>query len=396
MWLHVDMETACTQGDAAPVERTAWRKEIRVALGYLALALVFQCALGWPWNPVGGSALGDRGANLWNLWWVAHAIVDLHQSPMWTGYVFAPDGIALYGHSLSLANGLLAIPLTRALGPVASYDLLFLVHTWLTGWGFHLWARRRTSGAGCVVVAVFAACGAFRLSHLMHLNLFSTGALGFALWAWDGTLERRKLRDGMLFTTAWLLTSFAAWYHGIAIGAYAALTLTIAVLRQKRSAYRPAAWFLAALLGHVLLVSLYMRNPNPERFAGPDTQGTALPVAAHWSNGPLDLISPPWISSRPLGSEWTFHPGLIALALAGAGVVARLRHRNSGNTELAERDVLACGMFFILSLGPVLLLRGAPILLPAWALMSLPGFENLRVYARFAWYGWLLLLPYAW
>ena len=83
---------------------------LRTGLLYLAVALLIQLCLGWPFQSIGGGLEGDRGANLWNLWWVGHSLLDLHQSPTWSAQIFAPDGVHLKGHSLSLANGLLGLP----------------------------------------------------------------------------------------------------------------------------------------------------------------------------------------------------------------------------------------------------------------------------------------------
>ena len=369
---------------------------LKTGLLYLATALLIQLCLGWPFQPIGGGLEGDRGANLWNLWWAGHSLLD--QSPTWSATLFAPDGVHLKGHSLSLANGLLALPATRLLGPVWSYDLLFLLHTWMTLWGFHLWARRRTGLRGAILVALFAACGGLRLSHLMHLNLLSTGAVGWTLWAWDETLEE-KPRRAAVFVLGWLFTAFAAWYHGIAIGFYVLVTLLVSVLQQRRVPIRPLLGLAASAAVLSACILLYTWNPTPGVLGLPDSESVALPVAAHWSNGLGDLVLPAWLSARPLGSEWAVHPGWCASILCVLGFLFHLR-RKEPEAETVRGSILRDGIvglaFLSLSLGPVLSLAGHYLPMPAWLCLLLPGFGTMRVYARFAWYGWLMAMPYAW
>ncbi len=38
----------------------------------------------------------------WNLWWVRHAILDLHVSPLYTNFVVYPFVSPLAGHTLAL------------------------------------------------------------------------------------------------------------------------------------------------------------------------------------------------------------------------------------------------------------------------------------------------------
>src|SRR5512135_2869715 len=47
----------------------------------------------------------------WNLWWVKHAVFDLHVSPLYTNYVIYPFVSPLAGHTLALLWGLVTAPL---------------------------------------------------------------------------------------------------------------------------------------------------------------------------------------------------------------------------------------------------------------------------------------------
>src|SRR5947209_3525606 len=55
---------------------------------------------------------GDGYQNVWNLWWVGHAITVLHQSPWYTTALYPPVGLQLIVHALDPFNGLIGILLT--------------------------------------------------------------------------------------------------------------------------------------------------------------------------------------------------------------------------------------------------------------------------------------------
>lgn len=365
------------------------------AVGYLLAAVVWQGLLGWPFRSIGGEVNGDFGTNLWNLWWVKYAVLDLHQSPLWTKMVFAPDGMVLTSHSLSLANGLLATPITYLWEPVVAYNGLFLLHTWLTAWGIHVWAKQRTSSAGAMTTALIVACGGFRLSHLNHLNLFSTGFLAWSWWAWDAYLAERRLRDGIAFALLWVATVFACWYHGIAVGLYAGVTLLVWTVERKQLCWKSISCFFSSLAVLGLFVFAYVRDPDIAGLGLPDTNGTHPAIAAQWSNGLRDFLLPVWLSRRPLGSEWSFHPGWFVMLTGIIGLVLSFKHR-SDSSQCKMRDATLVAVLMILSLGPVAVSAGRVFVLPAFLVSLIPGFDTLRVYARFSWYAWILMLPYAW
>src|SRR5215831_9647730 len=55
---------------------------------------------------------GDGLQNVWNIWWVAHAVLT-RQSPWYTSYLHYPYGVSLLGHTLNPFNGFVAIGLLK-------------------------------------------------------------------------------------------------------------------------------------------------------------------------------------------------------------------------------------------------------------------------------------------
>src|SRR4051812_45280076 len=78
--------------------------------GYLllTLALTYPIARDLFTRVPGG---GDAWQHVWNLWWVKHALLDLHTNPYHTSLIYYPDGVNLYFHTLVLMAGLIGIPL---------------------------------------------------------------------------------------------------------------------------------------------------------------------------------------------------------------------------------------------------------------------------------------------
>ena len=70
---------------------------------------------------------------IWNLWWVRHAVMVLHTSPLTTELVFAPFTVDFRIHTLRLLHGLFSIPLQPFFSVIGSFNIIL----WLTmtlGW----------------------------------------------------------------------------------------------------------------------------------------------------------------------------------------------------------------------------------------------------------------------
>ena len=95
--------------------------------------------------------------NFWNFWWWKKCLLDLHQHPYWTQYLFFPTGVSLVFYTHSAFNMLLALPVTVLLGPAAAYNFCVLFALTLAGWGAYLLVRELTgdSRAGILAGLVF-------------------------------------------------------------------------------------------------------------------------------------------------------------------------------------------------------------------------------------------------
>ncbi|NOT30601.1 MAG: hypothetical protein HOP15_09170, partial [Planctomycetes bacterium] len=157
-----------------------WRGEL-VLLAFFALAAV---VLTWPMIVTLGQATGTRGDylnNLWNAWWVKHALVEGH-SPFWTDWLYYPDGISLQRHTLSPLNALSLAALTSFLDSHQAFSLLVLAHFALSGWCGSLLARYVSgSTAGGVLGGLLYSFCPFHYFYLCQINVFSFEFMPLAL-----------------------------------------------------------------------------------------------------------------------------------------------------------------------------------------------------------------------
>lgn len=100
---------------------------------------------------VNGS-LDDAYAIIWQLWWFKFSLLDLVKNPFFSDFIEAPYGVHLT--FTTLFNYVIALPVTWAAGPVASYNFMILLSFVLSGLGMYLLSRRLT---GAFIPSAFAA-----------------------------------------------------------------------------------------------------------------------------------------------------------------------------------------------------------------------------------------------
>ncbi len=181
---------------------------------------------------------GDGGIFLWDMWWVKHAIFDLHQDPFFTDLLAAPHRVDLTFHTLALTNSLMSIPFQSLFGIIAAFNLVFLGGFVLTGWGTYLLVRYLTKSAiaGIVSGTMLAFAPYVMVRSLGHFNLSTIWPIPFFILFLVKMLYEKK------------------WYPAIFAGIFAGL-LCLNSLQY------------AVLLGaFVILVYLFYLIAEPKRF----------------------------------------------------------------------------------------------------------------------------------
>ena len=174
----IEGQTASKPGRAARVPgrvRAAaarpWAREAAVLAGFLAAGV----AVTWPLASYLAGRLPvsrDVSIYVWDMWWVAHQIVHLH-NPWSTTYLAAPVGLQLGYQTLVPLLGAVMTPFTLVFGPSASYNLLNILAPGLACYAMYrparLWLPTR--------VGAIAAGAFFGLSAMLtyqawyHINI---------------------------------------------------------------------------------------------------------------------------------------------------------------------------------------------------------------------------------
>jgi hypothetical protein len=323
---------------------------------------------------------GDGLQNVWNLWWVRKAIVDLHQLPWHTTWLHFPHGTTLIGHTLNPINGLLALPLGFVLPLVVVHNLVVTLAFVSTGLAT-FWLCRRLGRAYWPSLAAGAlfTFSEYHFAHAEgHMQLVTLQFVPLFLLAWVWLLDA----PGLWRAAVCALALFAVllgdhYYFAYSIGAALILLAWDLVdrvpLRRARIVAGLQALSLAALLSAPLLVGLAVTQAEEGFDGAHDARRFSMDVVAlfvpggHWAF--RSLTEPVW-SRIGDPNELAVHAGLPLLALAGLG--AWKARRAEGRTAAW---LTVAVLFFVFALGPALHFGGRILDVPmpyAWAEKALP------------------------
>lgn len=398
--------------DVAPVvaERSQQWERLRTDLLALCAFTLGTVPLTYPvlWHlrdSLPGFPPVDNFHYLWELWYPAHAIFDLHTSPFLDPNIYSPFGFDLIrSQDMSPATVLLFAPLTRAVGEVVAYNIIVLISFPLTGFGTYLLAKELWGSRLAALVAGTAVgfC-AYRVSHALgHLSLVTTQWMPFFLLYVERTIKRPTLRNGLLAGVFYGLSALVTWYYavGSAISALLYLSVRLAPPDLKKTKQLVGATAAAVVVALVMVTpfavpyvdrvtSGAMTNRPPlqqETFAA-SVADFFIPSASHpvWGR----WISRHWRSGAngQWPAEWQIYLGTVVLGLALVGVcIDRTR-------PIWALVIMGFGMF-VLALGPSLQMTHRSVAdaaaaghwwsvpLPVRALGSIPPFSLMRGWSR--------------
>jgi hypothetical protein len=233
-----------------------WKCHLWAVLGYAAIAVVFT----WPLVPnitthLTGSPAGDTGVYVWNQWVFHHELVENRSSPYFTDKIFSLSGRAnLSLHNYTAFQDLVALPFIPWLGVVATFNLVYLLMTVLTGYATFLLARHITGGT----VEAWLAGLLFAWSPILvtrgggHFSLVAAAPLAVFLLLLLRAAERQRIRDAVALgaTCCWAASTDA--YYAVYCVIIAAAFMAGRVLTIKRqsqpSRHRAVPWTLDLLM----------------------------------------------------------------------------------------------------------------------------------------------------
>jgi hypothetical protein len=351
---------------------------VAVLAGFAALTAVFT----WPQVSHMDSVpdMGDPLFSIWRISWVSHQIF---RSPLtlFDANIFYPERLTLTYSDPVIVPALMGAPLFwLGLHQLVVYNLLILSSFVLSGATMYLLVRSLTGRRDSAVVAgVVFLLYPFRFEHFPHLELQMSMWMPLALWGLHRTMARARWRDGLLTGVAFSLQMLSSLYFGLYLGVV--LTVFGAVLWAARGfSWRPlvrlaAGGALAALLVAPIAAEFVASRP----LMGPRGEGT---VEFYSAEGP-DYLKPhfrSWTYERWSDGghpERQLFPRITPVALALIGTwppmsVARIGY------------AIALAVSTDGSFG----LHGMTF---PWLRAHVPGFDGLRVPARFSMLVGLLL-----
>jgi hypothetical protein len=366
-------------------------------LGFSALAVF------WTW-PVAANLssriphdAGDPVLNIWILWWNAQAtpLTDAwwNAPMMWP----VPGSMALSEHLLGLS--IVATPLQLlGAGPIAAYNVCLLLTYALSGFFAYLLGKRLTGSTFAGICAGIAfGFSPYRASQLAHIQVLSSQWMPLALLGLHAYLETGARRWLVVFGLAWLLQALSNGYFllffPVLIGAW--LLWFVDWRRAPRRGLEiVAAWTIASL--PLLPVLLKYHQVHEQMGLSRSVMAIrvfsasmasffhAAPMLRFWREGPAHT------------HEQYLFTGLMVVVLAAIGLLLTLYPRTRRDLLANRAPIvfysLAMLLMCVLALGP----GGAKLEPPSpfrpytW-LLVLPGYNGLRVPARFYMVGSLCL-----
>lgn len=265
---------------------------------YTALALVVF----WPILPhmgntfasLPGDGTQDVYEKLWNLDWSARALLR-GTNLFFTDMLYAPFGVALYFHPLSLANTLPVAPLTLLWGPGVAYNSLVILSFGLGGAALYLLARLHSATFGPALVAGLGySFSAFHVAHVLlnHLEIVAVQWLPLYACAVVALLQRPTWRRALVCALALLAVISSSLYMAVYAGLISLALAGHAAWGSRRTGahWRGLAWFGAALTLAGLVAGALLLVPMLQLAAANPALTRSSEEAAGRSTAPLELL----------------------------------------------------------------------------------------------------------
>ncbi|WP_125728338.1 hypothetical protein [Kibdelosporangium aridum] len=389
---------------------TRWREPALVGIAGLVVTLGFYWRIVIDLRSTVLFDLGDPLLQAWELAWQRHFLFN--GGDFWTGNIFGgTENNFAFTDSLL---GYLPFSLIGGSGPadaILRYNLAFIFAATLAFIGGYMLVRQLggTWHAAALGAVVFA-WAPWRLAHVHHLNLLSTGGIALALFALargHGFSLRHGFRPELArpgwavagwLIAAWQVTiGFATGLPFVYVLGVIGVALLVVMLRKRKQISR-RLWIAdgvgaVAFLTVTLLMTLpYLRVVELYQFTrtlgelqtySPPPQGLITTSHFSWLWSDTAFTAWTWDMEPAPWEKWIF-PGLVLLVFAAIGLAFSAWPRK-------VRLVLASGVVVsaILALGTSFF-HGTFTYLLLWKF--LPGWDALRTPGRLILWTTLLLL----
>jgi len=358
------------------------------------LALALTVIMTWPLatglGRLGRTTTMDGLYGIWNVGWVAHAIVT-DPASLFDANIFYPHRDTLAYSEANVVAGLVGIPawlLTHNAYAAHNTALLFAFATSFLGMWLlagHLSGRPDTA---IVSAILFAFCPYF-YSHSAHVQLLMAGGIPLSLLALHRVADSPSVRRGVWLGAALAMQALACAYYGIFAGLM--VSYGVLFLATRRRLWRVRGFWIAVAAALVTASVLVLPFIGPylelQREGGfARSLDDARRYSATWPSylaSPAHVHRPILSLARQLGwhvGEVLF-PGILALGLGAIGAATAWRRGSERAGGATDRETL---MFY----GPLGVLAlwgsfGPDAFLYTLLYRVVPLFTFLRAPSRF-------------
>jgi hypothetical protein len=362
-----------------------WRELIVVLAAGAALTIAMTYPIAFELGRIGRVDNGDGQLSIWNVAWVARALVT-NPRHVFDANIFYPHTGTLAYSEANLGAGVLAIPAYWLTGNAyAAHNFAVLAAFLLTVVGTYYQVRYLTGDRrGAVVSAICFGYCPFLFAHLPHIQLLMTAGLPFAMLAFHRLVDRPTLGRGAVLGALMAAQALSCGYYGVF--AILMVGFGVIVLGVTRHLFVNVRFCIAMAVAAVVALALvapayrpYLALQQAEGFGRSLEEATRY--SANWSAYlASSAYAHDWmLRFLPRWSEVVF-PGFVATVLGIEGAwVARREQRGVIVAVYGGLAVLA----FWASFGPPAHLYSAFYrLLPMFAWLRAPA--RLGVLVGFA------------
>lgn len=326
---------------------------------YLVLFVLYT----WPWMPHFSSEFftdtGDGYQNVWNMWWVNHAVTVLHQLPWHTDDLHYPSGTTLLGQTMNPFNGFVAIGLLPFLTLVQAFNAMVVfsfVATGVTGfWLCRYFARRYVASLIGGALITFSGYHLAKTLGLMQLVSLEWVPLFLLLW-WRLLVEptRRRAAGAALVLG---LVVYCDYYYFL-FACVAACTVFVHLRRQHMLRLDRAAGTafvaVAGVFAAPLPVALVVSNLFDPMSGGHPSSGTDIfSIFIDGGNWRFDFLTAWYYGPGRAGAvESTVYLTVTVTVLLAIAVAGRRRFGPANRFW-----VLFTAVTMVLALGPDLVVH---------------------------------------
>ena len=301
-----------------------------VIAGAVIMTAFFTFPLAWHLGSVGRVDSGDGQFSIWNVAWVAHALLS-PDATVFNANIFHPRTGTLAYSEANLGAGLVAVPgywFTR--NPYVAHNTAVLISLSACMAGMYFLARRLWgSRTGAVVAAIVFTYCPHLFSHTAHIQLLMVGPLPFVFLALHVFVDRPDAKRALALGCTIAVQALFCAYYGVLAGLL--VSLGILYFSASRGYWRRPSWWLltvfAAVVSIVLVLPFFLPYVHLQETTG---FGRRLEEARLYSaDWRAYFASSAWLHDWMLKylGRWNevLFPGFAALAFGAAGALIGMR-----------------------------------------------------------------------